>query len=596
MSPNRPLPRSSRQETLETVSRHQLALKFDPDLFELRPEDHRDKGIDVIGEIKQDGAYTNFRFAIQLKSTESVKKQADGSLSFPIAISNLCYLLNLSLPAYYILYDYPENQFYITTIAEVMRALQQKYKPDQLPKTYNVKFSHPLDQEQIDGIYKEAFENGMLLKKLGIHLKMSAGKEQLVTGLVIDESNDVYSVEQNIAFIEQFGYQLLNSQRFSQVVEIEQRTYPRSKATPTFNMICGFAYFHQANLYKAIELLKLAHDEIESLHPEHRNMVSYTLLQAKYLLGMVNAKTFNEQKSKFLTNEDAGTFLQLENLAEQFYTSKEPDMQKRIKTYYENTLRVIDQHPDFHDMRVVGYAKILNVVATLLMHELAKNSVLALGRGIDAYRDRMIAEWSLLEKQFCDQLRTLYEYALKHQNFLAVNNLSMERIEWDFRKVYHFHALINWNRDTLSIDPELSEYHRKVLNELLEKEGMIAESYDRIQHRENHFNTLRTQYELYDLLGDQEGKDKKAAEMQKLINTYDLNALQTQFDSMLSGEMRHRQFLKEIAKRKAAIDKVAKNSGFLEILYSDFTPEMNAISKRAPEWSLRELFPFYYPD
>src|ERR1700712_5346558 len=162
MNRNPQLPRSSRQETLETISRNKLALLFDPALFELRDEHQRDKGIDIIGEIKQDGVYTNFRFAVQLKSTESVKKQKDGSISYPIEVSNLNYLLNFGLPGYYMLYNFPEDQFYIISVNEVFRELQQKYLPDQLPKTYKVKFRQSLDQSQLDAIYKETFESGTL--------------------------------------------------------------------------------------------------------------------------------------------------------------------------------------------------------------------------------------------------------------------------------------------------------------------------------------------------------------------------------------------------------------------------------------------------
>lgn len=74
-----PLPASSSAETLETVSRTKLCLLFDPALFEIRPELQRDKGIDLIVELKQDGCYTNFRFVIQLKATASVTPDKHGS-------------------------------------------------------------------------------------------------------------------------------------------------------------------------------------------------------------------------------------------------------------------------------------------------------------------------------------------------------------------------------------------------------------------------------------------------------------------------------------------------------------------------------------
>ena len=80
------------------------------------------------------------------------------------------------------LYDFPADQFYIISVAEVFRELQQKYRPDQLPKTYKVKFRQSLDQSQLDAIYKETFETGTLLKKLNVHLRASSGNEPRPSG------------------------------------------------------------------------------------------------------------------------------------------------------------------------------------------------------------------------------------------------------------------------------------------------------------------------------------------------------------------------------------------------------------------------------
>ncbi|GAA4910528.1 DUF4365 domain-containing protein [Mucilaginibacter defluvii] len=596
MKRNLQLPRSSRQETLETISRNRLALLFDPEVFELRPEQQRDKGIDVVGEIKQGVEYTGFRFAIQLKSTESAKKQKDGSVPYPIAVSNLNYLLNFGLPGYYILYDLPGDQFYIISVAEVYRELQQKYHPDQLPKTYKVKFRQVLDQPQLDLIYKETFETGTLLKKLNLHWRSGSGNEPRPGGLVIDELQDVYSVEQNIAFIEQFGIHLLNSHRFFQVVEIEQRTHPRNKASAQFNMICGIAYYHQASLFKAVELLKLAVSEIDTLHPEDSNMLSYTLLHAKYLLGMVDQQVFRQEKARLVSNEHAGTFLQLEHLTDRFFESDDPDQGRRIRMFYDEAMRIIAKHPDFHDMRVVAYAKVLNLEATLLLHELAKNALHTLGRKTDVYRDVLTEEWIDLDTQFLGQIKQLHDYALKHQNFLAISNLMMEQNEWQFRKIYHYHAFNNWVREFQGFGATLSAHDTMFLRNLLQDVDKITVNYDRLQHRENQFNSLRTRYEILHFLRDQEAMAECAAEMEKLIDTYDLNVLRRSFDLMRQGDMRHQKFFIDLAQRRAALDRIAINGGFADLLYGDVDAAMNAALKRQPKWSLTELLPLNFPE
>ncbi|MGY3214766.1 DUF4365 domain-containing protein [Mucilaginibacter sp. HD30] len=590
------LPRSSRQETLETISRNKLALRFNPELFELRPEHQRDKGVDVIGEIKQDGVYTNFRFAVQLKSTESVKKQKGGSLSYPVEISNIHYLLNFGLPSFYIMYDYPADLFYIASAAEVFRDLQKKYLPDQLPKSYKIKFTELLDEEKINGIYKETFDNGTLLKKLSAHMRARPENGLSASGFVIDELKDVYSVEQNIEYIDQAGFYLLNQHAFSQIVEIEQRTHPRVKASPTFNMVCGVAYYLQANLFKALDLLKLAHNEIESLHPEDRSMLSYTLAHAKYLLGLMGESEFRKATAEIAANENAGTFLQLENLYNKFLDSKDDDQRDRIKKFYGAAMQIVADHPDFHDMRVVAHAKVLTLEAKLLLHELAKNSILTMGRRVDAFRDLLVADWLRLDEHFLRQWEELYGYALKHRNFLSLSNLIMEKIEWEFGKVYHFHAFSNWDKDKLSIGVKVAPEDRVLLYKLLINLDKVIETYDRLLHRENHFNCLRCKYEILDFLGETEQANECAKLMKDLISTYEMNALRKRYDKMLRGDVKHRKLFADLAQRRAAIDHVARNSGIYEHLYGDITIEMNEILNRKPEWSLHELLPLTYPN
>ena len=105
------LPFTNQKEELETISTNKFKPKFDASLFEFIQEVGRDKGIDFNIEIKLKGKHTNFRFHIQLKATESIKKNKDGTVSLKIYTSNINYLLNAGSPAYYVLYFKQEDIF-----------------------------------------------------------------------------------------------------------------------------------------------------------------------------------------------------------------------------------------------------------------------------------------------------------------------------------------------------------------------------------------------------------------------------------------------------------------------------------------------------
>lgn len=251
------LPLSNSAEDLETISRNKFCLLFPPSLFEIRQEFQRDKGIDLTIELKQDNTYTNFRIAVQLKSTASSKVNKDQSVSFPVEVSNINYLLNYGMPAYYVLYDHRTGIFYLEESRIVFQLLLKQYHPDKFPKQFTVKFSKQITQETIKQIYDAALENGLLLRRINAHLGSSAVKERS-SGILIDDEKDVYSVEQNIEFIDRYGLLLLNRVEYKRIVEIEQRTHPRKRASPIFNLVCGVAYFQLSSLFKAIEFLKAA--------------------------------------------------------------------------------------------------------------------------------------------------------------------------------------------------------------------------------------------------------------------------------------------------------------------------------------------------
>lgn len=590
------LPISSRQESLETISRNQLAILFDPQLFELRSENQRDKGIDFIGEIKQNDAYTNFRFAIQLKSTESGKTLKSGAISYPIEISNLNYLLNIGFPCFYILYNLQTKQFYIASVISVYRQIFKKYGQDSFPKTYKVQFSQLLDHQQIDKIYKEAFESGTLMRGLNIQRQMQSSNEQARKGFVIDEQQDVYSIEENIAFINHCGYHLLNKQSFSQIVEIEQRTHPRGKASPMFNMVCGTAYYYQGNLLKSVELLKLAHNEIDNLHEEDRSMLLYQLAQAKYLLGLLSESDLKKEISEIVTNKNIGTFLQMKNAYKQFLDSKEISQGSRIRKYSEDVMKIINKHPEFHDMRIIAYAKILNIESTLLFNELANNAINSMGREYDFYRDLLTADWKKFENQFVDQIKELYLFAEKNMNFLALNNLLMEKIEWDFTKIFHFQAFSNWDKDLLTINPIISSDNQNALLTIISDLDHIIETYDRLQHRENQFNCLCTKYEILDFLGAKSEADECSKLMEKIIKDYEMNALRNRLDQLLLGQTKYRAFIKRLIAHKTNIDIAARNSGIYDYMYASIDKETNERLERKPRWSLSKLIPLTYPE
>ncbi|MFC0514492.1 DUF4365 domain-containing protein [Mucilaginibacter angelicae] len=158
------LPNINPHEELETVSRSRLNQVLPVSNFELRDELQRDKGIDITGELKAGGSYTNYRFIVQLKASAVLKANTDGSYSYALDVANINYLMNAGMPAFYMLYHAQEDRFYYISVVKVYEELKKTHIGT-LPFSYTTRFSRHLDEAAAQGIYNEVWEWGNSLSK-----------------------------------------------------------------------------------------------------------------------------------------------------------------------------------------------------------------------------------------------------------------------------------------------------------------------------------------------------------------------------------------------------------------------------------------------
>lgn len=588
-----PLPSSSSKEDLETISRNKFSMLFSTTLFEIRQENQKDKGIDLTIEIKKDGSYTNFRFAVQIKSTESIKPNKDGSISFPVEVSNINYLLNNGMPAYYVLYDHNSEKFYLEDVNQVYYGLIKKHNPKNIPEKVKVRFSKLLSPVLITEIYNHTFDNGTLLRRLNSHLKFPNTK--LAKGIVIDGDNEVYSVEQNVAFINQFGFMLLNNADFDRVIEIEQRTHPRTEASATFNLVCGIAYFQRANLFKALELLKAAQHKSAEFTADIQSMLSYTLLHAKYLLGMIGKPDFQQELGKLMNGDDLGSFLQVEKAYKVFVRREEKDADG-LQTLYKTLHQIILKESDSNSLRVIAYAQILSAESKILINDLTMNFFQICGRVNDLLKTNTYKQWDILAKIFEKRLDSVIEFALSQKNFMAVSNLSSTKVDWIYEKTYIRHLLKNWNKTAFDLDKPLDKEDLDILLKYSVKLDKIAETYEMLQHKENLVLCLSRKYELLHFAGQKKDANLLAKRILEIIEANDLNGLKAQYRELINGETSHEKFIQKFTDHLAQIHSVAKKCGIEDgHIYGEIPKSVLAFMEKDIKWSIKTFYEFNFP-
>ncbi|MCV9934598.1 DUF4365 domain-containing protein [Flavobacterium sp. LS1R47] len=125
------LPKVNPNESLETISNVFFRKRFGVEKIEIRSETVRDKGIDFHIEVNKESAsggsvYNNYRFAVQLKATNKIKKGTDGSFGIQISTSNISYLLNNGMRAYYVFYHHPTDCFYYDSVKNILDQIKSK--------------------------------------------------------------------------------------------------------------------------------------------------------------------------------------------------------------------------------------------------------------------------------------------------------------------------------------------------------------------------------------------------------------------------------------------------------------------------------------
>ncbi len=554
------LPKNNPNEDLETIARNKFCALFNPSLFELRQELQRDKGIDYIIELKQDNSYTNFRFAVQLKSTASAQVNADQSISFPVEMSNLNYLLNFGMPAYYVLYDHQADKFYFEQLNEVNFSLVQKYlSREKFPNHFTIRFAKLLGQTEIKEIYDEILSNGLLLRTLNEHRGLYSALNKKNPGIVIDSNNGVYSTENNIEFIERYGLALMNRGEHKRIIEIEQRTIRSTKLSPMFNLVCGLAYFQQASLLKAVDFLKEASNESESFDPSTRMNLAYTFLQAKHLLGLITQEEFHKEANILVQAEGLGSYIELEKAYGAFYDSEgDKEAQKILKN---KILSFIDAEPGNHPLRIRTYSIMLAIEEKELAANLTKHFIMLCGRGMDLLQTNIYKSWKEVEKIHDKRLETLVKFSLVTQYFLAMSNVLMQDAEWCFQKLYIMFVLKNWSNKSLSVEGKPDEVELKDLARQAERIDMTISGYAIQEHREHIAYALNLKYEILAFAGRAEDAANVASQILSMIDTYNMNGLKSKYQWMIEGKSRYKYFLDSFSAHMNNIYRVAKNSG-----------------------------------
>lgn len=590
---NNNLPKVNPNEDLETISNNFFRPLFDVAKFEIRSETFRDKGIDFHIELKKEqspgnSVYTNFRFAVQLKATKSVRANADNSFSIPISTSNINYLLNNGMPAFYVFFHKPTNSFYYENVNNFAVELLKKDSDWNKKEKHSLRFSQVLDASAVSKIYQETLDNGILFRRLNQHLKFSAS-ENKPQGVLIDTDNAVYSVAENIQYIDQYGSYFINMNYFNHIIEIEKRTHPRQGATPSFNLFCGLAYFQRGNLYKAMELLKLAQQESESFEPDVRAMLTHAILNGKYLLGVTNKIEFDDAVKKLNASEDSGTFFQVEKAYDELSKSRIPAIES-MQTFYD-TVKDIIKNEQSPQMRIIVYSKVIAAESVILFHDLTDNFAFFIGRVKEPLKSATYLEWIELESEFLNRIELLKEYSIQCEYYIGACNMTLALIKWNYERTINIHLLTNWHDRAFDLTKVIDQESLDILLADCENLDKIANTYEMLEYRNNMIACFVLKFQILHFAGKSDEAEATKRQVCQIMDSYEFVGLKEDYEDILNGKTTYEAFISKHEHHFNVVQDSAAQVG-IDI---DSIPESMFLAKK-PEWSLPQFLELILPE
>lgn len=541
------LPKVNQNENLETISENQLKRLFPIEKFEIRAEKERDKGIDFHIELKKQSAsadwvYTNYKFAVQLKATNTIEHSKDGSLGMQLSTSNINYLVNNPMPAYYIFYHHPTQNFYFENVKNFVLQLQNKNPQWKKQKTHKIYFTRKLDHNAIQHIYDETHTQGDTLKHINQFISpLENGRNS--DRLVIDSDLEVYSVAQNIEIIDQFGSDLVNKNRFNIIIELEKRSWPRDSATPRFYLFCGIAYFQRGDLFKALDLLTKAQKCSVEFDRQGQAIIEHTILSARYLLDMITKEEFDLKMQNINSLVDAGSYFKIEKAFE--VLSKNRDKPAQAITEFYGSMEKIIENEKSGILRIVAYNKIIEAESSILLHDLALNFRFFIGRAENPFQSRAFQEWQQLEKIFLERIGQIVAYSQKWVYQMGEAYLTLVFVKWNYEKALHIHYLGCWNERNFDLQKPVDILMGQMLEKLCGSLDKLSVLYQTNDYIENMVSSMVLKFQIQHFLGKYESAAQIKDTILQSIDSHGFHGLKKEYEAVFNNGTAHESFVRQ---------------------------------------------------
>ncbi|MBW8244019.1 DUF4365 domain-containing protein [Muricauda oceani] len=572
------LPKGSEKEDLEQISKDKLRPLFDSKKFQIREEMYRDKGVDFDIELKFNGNYTNFRFLIQLKATNTIECNTDKSYSKSIDTSNIQYLLNSGKPSYYILYHEKSKEFYYSNLGDFLKTIGSKEKDWNKQKTNTLRFEKRFNKEVTDKIYQTVLDHGKNFRKLNEKIALST-KDNFGKISITDENLNFYSENELRDQIEQHGLGLINEGNSKLIIKashsISKNLYTKH---PKFNLVLAMAHYHTGNMLESLSNLKDSGKYLNKLEKEDLSLHQYFMAAVKYSLGLLNNREYSDLMDSIEGSSLLQYYIKIEKLSRKHEDNSHDYSLNSYKKELDKILNNKDVPATIINLAQIEYYKFWSLDINirnlqnlmLLSKEIYSPEVIESGQQIT----NQITEI----QSFHENLRKKIVVDKDYFNYWL---LETHRINYHF-EAFFIDAIINGENATIISGVEF----------LLSEVRKIKNKYLQIGHIENQIVCMSYEYEMLEFLNERVDLERLKKEICDLLELYELRDLKRRFDLIQNGSTKLSRLKDFYEESKESYDKTVKKvKSYMEKVAAFDKEDKNRQNLLPSEVYSVELFP-----
>jgi len=565
------LPLANTNEELSIISENLFKPLFDVQRFMIRSQVEREKGIDFQVEIKHKNRFTNFHFAIQLKATDSKDANKDGSISLQLDTSNINYLLNNSMPAFYVLYFKETNTFYYENINDFAQSLNTKDANWNSQPSHVLRFSKLLNEDVISEIFQLTLKKGKFQRTLNEKVITQSIAVNKGDKIVIDADFNITDDKEIRKLIEGIGLEIINEGKWKDIIYVHKKASGNVASTSKYNLVLGIANYYSGNLMDALSFFRTATNLKSELTVDLTNHLLFFDTTVKYSIGLISYEEYDRKMQQLESADNVGLYIKLEKAKRKYIESLNINSNDRYENFVSDINAIITD-PKANDsiklnakcelILFEGYKNNMEYVKGVSMINALEES---LGPNIQLRVDSAKRFVSANETWF-KNVQQLKEEAINTKNYFAyyIALINEVKVTYEF-EVYT--AIVFIVQDIPEFPKPEIPAKEPFFERMLEKISKAVSYFYHIGHIENTVAALSTKYEILHYLNRIEDAEKVLYDLESIIESYDLTEQRKKLEILKNNGATHQHF-------KVWMDKIFSESDAKKREYDEMRSEM----------------------